>query len=171
MIILRKPILEDGAKIYQLANSVGGLDVNSCYSYLLMCEKFANTCVVASHEDEIVGFVIAFLDPQKSEVLFVWQIAVSNNFRNQGLATTMLYHMLLRRYNPEIKFIETSITPSNVASQALFRNLSKDLKCDIEKQEFFKEVWFGGEGHESEDLFKIGPISHKLMEQNTYEYF
>lgn len=171
MITLRKPVLKDGANIYKLANSVGNLDVNSCYSYLLMCQKFADTCTVASHKDEIIGFVIAFLDPQRPEVLFVWQIAVSDKFRNQGLATTMLYHILLRKHYPKIQFIETSITPSNVASLALFRNLSIDLKCDINKQKFFKEEWFGGEDHEPEDLFKIGPISHNLMEQPPYEYF
>lgn len=170
MIVLRKPVLKDGVKIFQLANSVGGLDVNSRYSYLLMCQKFADTCVVAGNGDEIVGFSIAFLDPKKAEILFVWQIAVSDKYRNCGLATTMLYHILMRKYNPEIQLIETSITPSNTASQALFRNLSIDLKCEIKEQKFFKEECFGGEGHEAENLYQIGPIPNNLMEQTTYEY-
>jgi len=159
LIQLRKPTSEDGSKIYQLAITAGNLDVNSAYHYLLMCHKFKDTCVVAIEMEEPVGFLTAFRDPERSEILFIWQIAVSQYHRNQGIAKKMLNHLLMRKFQPEIRFLETTITPSNVASQTLFRNLAKKLNSEIREQTFFDKELFSETGHESEHLFQIGPIT------------
>ncbi|MFQ5450477.1 MAG: diaminobutyrate acetyltransferase [Nitrospinaceae bacterium] len=165
MIQLRKPVLQDGTKIFQLAKSAGTLDVNSCYHYLLLCQKFSDTCVIATQKEELIGFLTAFRDPNHAETLFIWQIAVSQSQRNQGIARAMLNHLLQRDFDPEIQFIETTITPSNTASQALFRGLAKELQSEINEKRFFEKKFFSENGHEPENLFRIGPLTHNPKRQ------
>jgi len=157
--------LQDGPKIYQLAKSAGSLDVNSCYHYLLLCKKFSETCVIAAQDIDLIGFLSAFRDPKHSDTLFIWQIAVSQNKRNQGIARAILNHLLQRDFNPEIQFIETTITPSNTASQALFRSLAKEHQSEIDEQSFFEKKFFSENGHEPEHLFRIGPLTHNPKRQ------
>lgn len=158
-------MLQDGRKIFQLAESTGTLDVNSCYHYLLLCQKFSDTCVIAAQDIDLIGFLSAFRDPNHSGTLFIWQIAVSQSQRNQGIAKSMLNHLLQRDFDPEIKFIETTITPSNTASQALFRSLAKELQSEIKEQSFFEKKLFSENSHEPENLFRIGPITHNPKRQ------
>jgi len=157
---LRKPELKDGPKIFQLAKAAKSLDVNSCYHYLLLSRKFSSTCVVAVQEEELIGFLTAFRDPDHSEILFIWQIAVSENNRNQGIAKEMVKHLLKRKFHTEVRFIEATITQSNTASQTLFRNLAKELQSEIKEQIFFTKELFPEKGHEPEHLFRIGPLNH-----------
>ncbi|MDD2638675.1 MAG: hypothetical protein PHO60_06890, partial [Methanothrix sp.] len=51
--VLRKPEVSDGAKIFNLVEICKPLDLNSVYSYLLLCHHFADTCVVAELDGEI----------------------------------------------------------------------------------------------------------------------
>jgi len=163
LIHLRKPTSQDGSKIFQLAQTAGSLDVNSAYHYLLMCQKFSDTCVVAVEMEEPIGFLTAFRDPERSEILFIWQIAVSQYHRQQGIARKMVNHLLMREFQPEIRFLETTITRSNVASQTLFRNLAKELDSELKEQIFFDKELFSETGHEAEHLFQIGPFNHNLQ--------
>lgn len=169
MIQLRKPVLEDGLKIFRLAKSAGKLDVNSCYYYLLICQKFADTCVAATHKGELIGFLIAFLDQAHSDTLFIWQIAVSESQRNKGVAKEMLIHLLQRDFDPVIYFIETTVTPSNSTSQALFRSFAKDLQSEIKEQCFFEKELFLDSSHEPEHLFRIGPFVQKPKRALSHE--
>jgi L-2,4-diaminobutyric acid acetyltransferase len=159
LIDLRKPVLEDGPQIFQLAGAAGNLDVNSSYHYLLLSLKFSETCVVAFQKRELIGFITAFRDPQHPEVLFVWQVAVSPAQRNGGVAKAMLNHLLQREFNPEIQYIETTITPSNISSQALFRSLANECHCEIKEQDLINKELFPENGHEPEHLFRIGPLN------------
>jgi L-2,4-diaminobutyric acid acetyltransferase len=56
------------------------------------------------------------------------------------------------------RFLETTITPSNEASRRLFLSLARDLEARCRVTSFFSEEDFGGENHEAEDLFRIGPL-------------
>ena len=53
---LRKPGLDDGARISALIESCKPLDTNSTYCYILLCRDFADTCVVAEESGEIIAF-------------------------------------------------------------------------------------------------------------------
>ena len=82
----RHPTLDDGSKIYSLVKSCPPLDVNSQYFYYILCKDFSNTCVVAEYDRNLLGFVSAYLQPEKSQSLFVWQVAVFKNERRKRLA-------------------------------------------------------------------------------------
>ena len=157
--VLRKPEVSDGVKIFALVSSCKPLDVNSAYSYLLLCYHFADTCVVAELEGEIVAFLSGYLLPGDGEVFFVWQVAVDTSMRGRGIGKLLLQEVLRRPSLTNCRFLETTITPSNEASRGLFVSLARDLEARCTVSSCFSEEDFGHEKHEAEHLFRIGPFS------------
>ena len=158
-IQLRKPTATDGASLHRLISQCPPLDTNSMYCNLLHCSHFAQTSVVAEKEGEIVGFISGYVVPGRADTLFIWQVAVSAQARGLGLASSMLDHIFDRPELKAVQYLETTITPGNDASWALFTKFSKTRQAPISDQAFFdKAKHFNGE-HESEWLVHIGPIS------------
>lgn len=144
------------------------LDVNSLYTYLLIGEHHAGTSVVACAGDELIGFISGYLLPGSPETLFIWQVGVSEAGRGRGLATHMLLDILSRDVCRDVRYLDTTIGPSNVASQALFRGLARRLDCDVTENELFSHDLFavhasGDEPHEPEILFHIGPFDRTAI--------
>src|SRR5699024_6622856 len=83
--VLRQPTRHDGYAIQQLISQCPPLDLNSVYTYLLLGEHFTRTCVVAEAAEGIDGFISAYVHPQQSDTLFVWQVAVHERARGLGL--------------------------------------------------------------------------------------
>jgi len=157
-VALRPPVLQDGASIKALVHESGVLEANSLYSYLLMCRHFADTCVVAEQEETLVGFVTGYIAPHTPDVVFVWQVAVKPSMRGRGLGLVMLRSLVERQRVIDIRFLEASVTPSNAASQGLFRSFARCLNTKWEIKPFFGRELFGGEAHEPELLWRIGPF-------------
>lgn len=157
-IRFRKPSVQDGPGIWSLVKESGVLDLNSAYSYLMMCKFYSDTCIVAEHDNKIAGFVTAFNPPSKPDTIFVWQVGVAKSFRGKGLATILLKELLQRKSGQNVRFLEATVSPSNVPSQSLFRGLARDLNTQCEVTECFSEKLFPGDGHEAEHTFRIGPI-------------
>lgn len=155
MIEIRHPCAKDGANIWHLVKSTQILDVNSAYAYLLMCTHFSKTCAVAEKNGQLLGFVTGYFLPEDPTTWFVWQVGVSSTARKQGLAKKMLHTVL--DWHPQIRMIETTVSPSNQASRALFGSLSEDLECDLVEKNGFTDELFP-EPHESEPLLCIGPL-------------
>ena len=59
----------------------------------------------------------------------------------------------------DIKFIETTITQDNRASQSLFKKISKDLETEITEALFLDKSKHFSNQHDSEYLFRIGPLN------------
>ncbi|MFB5664229.1 diaminobutyrate acetyltransferase [Alteribacillus sp. HJP-4] len=156
-LIFDKPSVEDGADMWELVKN-STLDLNSSYKYIMMCEFFAETCVVAKENDELVGFVTAFIPPEKQDTVFVWQVGVDSSQRGKGMASRLLNALLERLQDKGVKYLEATVTPSNDASQALFKKLARTHETECEISECFSEELFPGEGHEAELTFRIGPI-------------
>ena len=157
-IKLRKPDLNDGAEVYNLVKSSKPLDVNSLYCYLLICDHFNETSVVVQHKDSIKGFISAYIHPKKDDTLFIWQVAVDSSLRKMGLAIKMVMVLLGRDAAKKIRYIETTVSPSNEPSSRFFHSLASTLKTGIIKENFITESMFGDENHEEEVLFRIGPF-------------
>ena len=156
-IQIEKPTVQDGAQMWELVKK-STLDQNSAYKYIMMCEFFSETCVVAKENDKLVGFITAFIPPERQDVVFVWQVGVDSSQRGKGLASRLLQELVNRPGCKDVKYVEATITPSNKASQALFRRLAKQYDTTCEISECFSEDLFPGEGHEEELTFRIGPI-------------
>jgi L-2,4-diaminobutyric acid acetyltransferase len=103
-----------------------------------------------------------FVPPKESQTLFVWQVAVDPNYRNEGIAKNLV-STVLENAGSEIKYVEATVTSSNRASLKFLENLADDLKASISLTPLFSTEVLG-EGHEPENLVKIGPINSKLLE-------
>lgn len=158
-IIIRKPQIGDGVRIHKLVQKCKPLDINSLYSYLLVCIHFDQTSVITELNNEIVGYISAYINPNHNKTLFVWQVAVSPDIRGHGLATKMIMDILNREQIKSVEFIETTVTPSNQASMSLFRKIASQLNGNIQKSPFFTSDLFGKSNHEEELLLRIGPLT------------
>ena len=157
-IQLRKPSLNDGAAIYNLIKRSKPLDLNSLYCYLIICEHFNETSIVVQLESEITGFISAYIHPKKEDTLFIWQVAVDTSMRKKGLAMRMVMAILGRDVSIKIRYIETTVSPSNEPSSRFFHSLALSLRTELKQETFITESMFGDENHEDEVLYRIGPF-------------
>lgn len=159
-IVLRKPVDTDGLDVHRLIANCPPLDPNSIYCNLLQCAHFSNTSVIAIDQksNEVLGFISGYLKPNDPTCLFVWQVAVGERARGQGLAKKMLMHILKRGITHQLSYIETTITKENNASWALFRSAAKELNTElVDSPLFTKTLHFQGL-HDTEHLVRIGPF-------------
>lgn len=157
-IVYRQPTLKDSTEIYALVDRSEPLDLNSRYCYMLICTHFIDTSLVVESGGNVVGLVSGYRNPKRPETLFIWQVAVDGAVRGRGVALTMLKTLLQRESLKDIQTVETTISPSNLPSQKLFRRLASELNAAISERPYFDKTLFGGEAHEDEHLFTIGPI-------------
>jgi len=157
----RNPTVSDGAAIWQLVRDTGVLDENSAYAYLLLCQDFASTCLVAERGSGIEAFVTGYRPPSRPEVLFVWQVGVAQSARRQGLALRLLDELVSRVSSggPPIEFVEATVAASNTASRRLFEALAKRYGATLVEAEGFVEADFPPGDHEAEPLIRIGPLA------------
>lgn len=166
-IKLRSPSSNDGAAVFRLISQCPPLDTNSLYCNLLQCAHFTETSVVAECDDEVVGFTSGYLMPERPGTLFIWQVAVDEKIRGQGLASRMVTFILSRSKCCQVTYLETTITESNRASWALFTSLAGKLRSQINTSSMFdRDLHFDGE-HESEILARIGPFNRVLITNHT----
>jgi len=152
----RLPKIDDGIAIYKLIKQSPPLDLNSSYLYFLQATHFAETCVIAEQNGEVVGFVSGYFRPDKEDSLFVWQVAVSEKVRGQGVGKKLLYQLISNQASrPIVRDVCCTISPSNTASQNLFKSFAEHHGLIIEKTPFLKTEHFGDEAHEEEDLYTV----------------
>lgn len=155
-VTLRPPAVADGPAIHRLIRRSPPLDLNSPYAYLLLCQHFHGTCVVAASERDIEGFVSAYVPPEHPDTLFVWQVAVDARRRGQGLGLRMLQSLLERPALNQLRFIEATVGPGNQASRAMFAAWARRMDAPLNESPLFPASLFG-EGHEEECLLRLGP--------------
>lgn len=157
-ITLRKPRKEDGPALHLLVRLNPPLDMNSVYCNVLQCSHFADTCIVAEKDGGLVGYVTGYLMPTDRTIYFLWQVGVSPEGRGHGLAPRMIQAILARDFCADVKELNTTVTPSNKASRAMFAKFAKLEGAEMTEEENYypSEVL---DGHEQESLFRIRPLS------------
>lgn len=163
-LTLRQPDQADGLRVYELIKQSPPLDLNSCYAYLLHSWHFADTCILAEEGDILAGYISAYIPPTQHDTLFVWQVVCAERYRGTGLALTLLAGLLARPACRDVRFLETTVSPSNTASARLFTKLAERLNCPLTISTQFDAELFGSEGHEPEHLFRIGPFPVPLAD-------
>ncbi|REK85859.1 diaminobutyrate acetyltransferase [Streptomyces inhibens] len=158
---LDTPRVEDGAAIWRIARDSKALDLNSSYSYLLWCRDFAASSVVARDaEGEPAAFVTGYIRPERPETLVVWQVAVDEAHRGRGLAAALLDGLTTRAMDElGIRFVETTVTPDNTASNRLFASFAERHSVPVKREVLFDAGLFPEQGHEPEVLHLIGPFT------------
>lgn len=153
-VTIRQPDIDDAARLWEIARDSQVLDLNSSYSYLLWCRDFRETSVVAERDGTIGGFVTGFVRPADPQTVFVWQVAVDESLRGHGVAAAMLNRLLDHLAHQGITRLETTISPDNFASQALFTAVARQRYTSIKRQNLFTANQFPDQ-HESEELYII----------------
>lgn len=156
-LIFEQPTKYDGKDMWELVKR-STLDLNSAYKYLMMAEYFSGTCIVAKENDELVGFIAGFIEPEKPDTVFVWQVGVDASQRGRGVASRMLDALLESPACEKVKYLEATITDDNHASQKLFKGLARKMDTSCEVFETFPEEAFP-DGHDAEFTYRIGPLS------------
>ncbi len=156
---LRAPSISDGPSVTSLVADCPPLDPNSAYCNLLQCAHFAATCVVAQRGGRLVGWLSAYRPPSDPAAVFVWQVAVAAEARGEGLGRRLLEALLARPACAGIVRLQTTITPGNEASWALFRRLAGGLGAPMASRAWLVEVTHLPPGHETEHLVTIGPFT------------
>ncbi|MDF3131113.1 diaminobutyrate acetyltransferase [Kiritimatiellaeota bacterium B1221] len=162
-IIFREPSHEDGAALYRLIKNCPPLDVNSPYLYFIVADHFCASSVVVECEGELLGCITGYRRPDQPDTLFIWQVAVHECMRGRGVSGQMLKHITSRGNLSDIKWIETTISPSNIASRKVFERFADEKNLRIETFLYLETEDFPSVGsddsHEAEELFRIGPLS------------
>lgn len=157
--MIRKPKKEDGKAIFELVRSCAPfLDLNSLYLYYLIGAHFYDTSVVVEQDGSIVGFISGYIIPDRSDCLFIWQVAVDDSQRGKGTAKTMIDHILSRPECKDVKYLEATVTPSNEPSIRLFYGFAKRRGAEVREKVFIDSEGFGETSHEEEVLLTIGPF-------------
>jgi L-2,4-diaminobutyric acid acetyltransferase len=170
-VTLRRPTDSDGYNLHQLVANCPPLDSNSVYCNLLQCSDFADTAIAAEDaQGRMVGFISGYCPPARPDTLFVWQVAVDPALRGQGLALRMLLALVARvAAERGVRYLETTISPDNGASQALFRRAFARLGADSTTRILFsREQHFAGR-HEDEVLYRAGPFAAPVLEEELQE--
>ena len=158
-LVLRRPCANDGAAIHALIAASPPLDTNTVYAYLLLAQYFSDTCILAVRGDDIAGFISGFIVPQRDDTLFIWQVAGHPDERGKGLALLMLERLLEEQKAKGLRFIETTVSPDNQGSRALFKSLARRYGVPLTESALFDCALFGGQSHEAEPLLRLGPFS------------
>ncbi|GAA2408824.1 diaminobutyrate acetyltransferase [Mycolicibacterium llatzerense] len=152
----------DAIVIRNIAAATGVLDVNSTYAYLLLATDFAASSIVAEKAGEICGFIVGYHPPQRPDVLFVWQVAVSPHAQGQGLAGAMLdglVHRIRTERGGHPVTVEATVAPGNAASRRFFGAFARRHGVPLtERQHFAAELLDADGGHEDEPMLRIGPL-------------
>lgn len=153
-LLLRKPVSEDGANIWNLVRACKPLDENSVYCNLLQCDHFADTCVVAELDGEVVGWISGYIVPNEN-ALFVWQVAVGEAARGMGLGGKMLDELINRRECDDVIALKTTITEDNDASWGLFKSFARRHGGELsDEAHYHEEDHFEGR-HDTEHMVTI----------------
>ncbi len=171
-VVLRRPTDGDGYNLHQLVARCQPLDTNSVYCNLLQCSDFADTAIAAENaQGELVGFISGYRPPARPDTLFVWQVAVDSSMRGQGLALRMLLALTERVAREHgVRYMETTISPDNAASQALFKRAFDKLGADCTTRTLFSRAEHFAGQHEDEVLYRAGPFTVSHLEEELKEH-
>lgn len=159
MLRVREARPEDGAQLWRLVKESESLELNSGYSYVMMSRFFSDSCLVAEEDDQVIGFVAAFVPPSDPDAVFVWQIGVDRGHRGRGLAGRLLLELLKTERCRPLKRLIATVSPDNKPSMALFRSLARRLDTGFDQRPFFPGEVFPEPGHEPEHLVEVGPLA------------
>lgn len=169
---------EDARALHALVCACPPLDVNSLYAYALLALHHGSTCFVALREGRLCGAVTGYIRPDQPDTYFLWQIAIAPSEQGAGLGSALLNHVAryaLQRHN--LQFLETTISPGNMASQHLFRRFAQRHHVECQQHPLFSahdmqpiaipesptdsvgslgQHSMAEQAHEAEDLYRIG---------------
>lgn len=154
----RTPNPNDGTSLWQLVQATGTLEANSAYFYVLLAADFADTCLLAEQDGQLVGTVVGYHPPRESSTAFVWQVGVHPSHQGRGLGLQLLQHWLALPANVGCRWVTATVADDNIASQALFHRFARERNAPCHTSPHFGAELFPP-GHAAEPLYRIGPLA------------
>lgn len=157
------PTRGDGAAVWRLFRDCRGLDLNSSYAYVLLCDHFRATSAVARAtasqrgSGPLAGAALGFRPPHQQDTLFIWQIGVHPDARGAGLGSALLAQVVDGVASSGVQFLEAHVAPGNRASEALFLGFAAALDAPAVFQDGYSRDDFP-DAHAPERLLRIGPF-------------
>lgn len=154
------PNIDDLPYIYRFIKDETDLDCNSEYYYALYATILSKNCMILRNSDEVHGFLSSFvyLDEDKRNTFFVWQVAVHQSLRGKGYGLDLIL-ALFKKLNDKEKIhqITATVSPDNKASLRMFEKIASRLGAEITTRPFLESKHFSS-SHSPEMLVSIGPI-------------
>jgi L-2,4-diaminobutyric acid acetyltransferase len=129
-----------------------------------LARDFSDTCVVAEYDGKIVGFSSGYISQSRDDTFFNWETVVHKDYRGNNLQKRMLLHQIKET---NVKYFEGTVNPSNKVSEKNFVELAELLNTKFQKRVLFDEEDFENDGHETEILCRIGPISQERQQKQA----
>jgi len=129
MIVIEKQSGTDFLQVHRLSGEIAGIVPHPAHLYKIMADHFGDTFFVAKDvaedgEYEILGFMMGFISRKVPGHLFVWQVAVSEEFQGKGIATKLLEHTIdYAKRSDECEAVMATVETGNTASQRLFETV------------------------------------------------
>ena len=105
--------------------------LNSRYTYFLLAKDFSDTCLVAEHDNKIIGFSSGYIPPSRPNTFFSWEAVVHKDYRGHGLQVQMF---LCQIKMTNARYFEGTVNPSNEASKNNLLKLTKILNSNVKEK-------------------------------------
>ncbi|MER6011756.1 diaminobutyrate acetyltransferase [Streptomyces bluensis] len=164
-VTFRPPTVQDGPVVWQMVENTPSLDSNSPYHYTLWFRDFAESSLVATVDEEIVGFLTGYRRPEEPDTYFVWQTAVSPRHGIPFLGVKLFELAADAQVARGARFVEATVSVENKAIIMVLKKYAKKRSAEVETEVLFPSGLFtaaetDGESHHDEVLHRIGPLSH-----------
>lgn len=114
--------------------------------------------MVAERDGKLVGWISGYRPPSNPDQIFVWQVAVDEDARGEGLGGRMLDELVSRPAVRGATALITTVTEDNDASWGMFGGFAKRRGMTMTKEPLFeRETHFAGK-HDTEWQATIGPL-------------
>lgn len=154
----RTPVPEDAVAVWQMVLDEPMLDDNSSYCYTLWFRDFADTSLVATVGEEIVGFLTGYRRPDEPDTFFIWQAAVKPANGVSGLGINLLVNAVDLQLATGAKYVETTVSEQNKAITMLLHMVAGEYDADTHTEVLFRAEDLPGGDHD-EVLHRIGPLT------------
>lgn len=156
--VFRAPVPEDGPAVWKLVENTAGLDSNSIYYYTLWFRDFANGSLVATVDDELVGFLTGYRRPDEPDTYFVWQTAVNPRHGIPFLGVKLFQAVADQQVANGARYVEATVSAENKAIIMVLKQFAKKHSAHIETRVLFPSSLFA-DSHHDEILYRIGPLT------------
>ncbi len=115
----------DSSRVLSLVEQCGPyVAPHNLYVYWMLENYYASTCKVIEHDSELIGF-ISGMPSVDNNSLFIWQICIHKEYRNQGIASLLMDSILQSAREIGYRFMELSFSESNNAGQSFFEKYAQ----------------------------------------------
>ncbi|MFF7256527.1 diaminobutyrate acetyltransferase [Streptomyces microflavus] len=154
----RTPRVEGAPALWEMVDQTEALDNNSPYYYALWCRDFAATSLVATLDDEVIGFLTGYFRPDEPDTYLVWLEAVRPRHGIPMLGVQLFERAADRAVERGAVFIEATVSADNKAIIMVLKKVAKRYAAEVDTQVLFPGDLFPGEHHD-EVLYRIGPLA------------